>query len=370
MIEGRWSGILVCVALISAGAMAQTVSRGTPGTIPVFTGRSSLGDSMMTQAGNQIGIGTQTNNLLKLGGPTDSTLQDPLLVQSNYLDGGGIGMIGTVVPAEDNYAFAESDYWLNNDNAPTPNQFLWAVGSEGYYSDSGELAGADMYIFDPRRFIYNLAVDGEDNVYIGGYGFGTPTVALYAAVDGKVGIGTTKPSESLEVTGNILMTAGTGAALIFPDGTKQTTAFTGIQPALRGGDFAESVDVTGERAKYGPGDVLVIDPNSPGKFQKSAEPYATSVSGIYSTRPGTVGRRQLTAQSADEVPMAMTGIVPTNVTAQNGPIHPGDLLVTSSTLGYAMKGTQRSRMLGAVIGKALGSLDSGKGVIEVVVTLQ
>jgi hypothetical protein len=35
-----------------------------------------------------------------------------------------------------------------------------------------------------------------------------------------------------------------------------------------------------------------------------------------------------------------------------------------------MKGTDRSRMLGAVIGKALGTLDSGTGVIEVVVTLQ
>jgi hypothetical protein len=35
-----------------------------------------------------------------------------------------------------------------------------------------------------------------------------------------------------------------------------------------------------------------------------------------------------------------------------------------------MKGTDRSRMLGAVIGKALGHMDSGTGVIEVVVTLQ
>lgn len=35
-----------------------------------------------------------------------------------------------------------------------------------------------------------------------------------------------------------------------------------------------------------------------------------------------------------------------------------------------MKGTDRSRMLGAVIGKAIGYLDSGTGVIEAVVTLQ
>jgi hypothetical protein len=35
-----------------------------------------------------------------------------------------------------------------------------------------------------------------------------------------------------------------------------------------------------------------------------------------------------------------------------------------------MKGTDRSLLTGAVIGKALGSLDSGTGVIEVLVTLQ
>ncbi len=72
----------------------------------------------------------------------------------------------------------------------------------------------------------------------------------------------------------------------------------------------------------------------------------------------------------DEVPMAMIGIVPTKVSAENGPIHPGDMLGYILTPGYAMKGTDRSQMLGAVIGKALGHLDSGTGVIEVGVTLQ
>ena len=68
--------------------------------------------------------------------------------------------------------------------------------------------------------------------------------------------------------------------------------------------------------------------------------------------------------------MAMVGIVPTKVSAENGAIRPGDLLVTASIPGYAMKGTDRGRMLGAVVGKAMGSLDSGTGVIEVGVTLQ
>jgi hypothetical protein len=183
------------------------------------------------------------------------------------------------------------------------------------------------------------------------------------ATGGNVGIGTTAPSYNLDVTGKIRSTVG----VVYPDGTQQTTAWTGV---LCGGDYAESVDVGGDRTNYGPGDVLVIDPDDSGKFLKSAEPYSTAVLGIYSTKPGALGRRQTTPKSADEIPMAMIGIVPTKVSAENGAIKPGDLLVTSSTPGYAMKGTDRNRLMGAIIGKAMGRLDSGMGVIEVGVTLQ
>lgn len=165
-----------------------------------------------------------------------------------------------------------------------------------------------------------------------------------------------------------LTLSGNGAGITFPNGGgTQTVAYTGV---TCGGDYAESVDVSGNRTNYEPGDVLVIDPGAPGKFLKANEAYSTMVAGIYSTKPGTVGRRQTTPKSPTEVPMALVGIVPTKVSAENGPIKTGDLLVASPTLGHAMKGTDRNLMLGAVIGKALGSLDSGTGVIEVLVALQ
>lgn len=184
---------------------------------------------------------------------------------------------------------------------------------------------------------------------------------------GNVGIGTTAPGAKLEVDGNIMLTSGSGASITFPDGTVQSTAYTGVSC---GGDFAESVDVTGNRRSYEPGDVLVIDPKHPGKFLEASQPYSKLVAGIYSTKPGFVGRRLSGPKSPDEVPMAMVGIVPTKVTAENGPIHTGDLLVASSTPGRAMRGTDPRRLTGAVIGKALGNLDSGTGTIEVLVTLQ
>ncbi|RTQ48535.1 tail fiber domain-containing protein [Hymenobacter gummosus] len=49
--------------------------------------------------------------------------------------------------------------------------------------------------------------------------------ALYASSTGNVGIGTTAPGQRLEVAGNVLLSGG-GSGLIFPDGTKQTTAST------------------------------------------------------------------------------------------------------------------------------------------------
>jgi hypothetical protein len=139
-----------------------------------------------------------------------------------------------------------------------------------------------------------------------------------------------------------------------------------------GADFAESMAVTGDRGRYAAGDLLVIDSTASRHLALARQPYSTLVAGIYSTKPGIVGstRKVDMAPPVDEVPLAVVGIVPCKVTAENGPIQVGDLLVTSSTPGHAMRGTNRSKLVGAVVGKALEPLQNGKGVIQVLVTLQ
>lgn len=139
-----------------------------------------------------------------------------------------------------------------------------------------------------------------------------------------------------------------------------------------GADFAESVGTAAPKAKYEPGDVLVIDTRADRRFALSSSPYSTLVAGVYSTKPGVTGTEHTSEDPklGAEIPMAVVGIVPCNVSAENGAIARGDLLVTSSTRGYAMRGSDAARLTGAVIGKALQPLASGKGKIEVLVTLR
>ena len=169
--------------------------------------------------------------------------------------------------------------------------------------------------------------------------------------------------------GNILTGAVNGTNKFRVDGAGnvyETAKNTG------GADFAESLAVLGDRTRYEPGDVLVIDPTGIRRMALASEPYSSRAAGIYSTKPGVLASPYVMddPRLAREIPLAVVGIVPCKVSAENGPIQEGDLLVTSSTPGYAMKGSDRSRMLGAVIGKALEPLHQGKGIIEVLVTLQ
>ena len=71
-----------------------------------------------------------------------------------------------------------------------------------------------------------------------------------------------------------------------------------------------------------------------------------------------------------QMPIALCGRVPCNVDADIAPIAVGDLLTTSLTSGHAQKVLDRGMATGAILGKALGSLDRGKGQIPVLVMLQ
>jgi hypothetical protein len=93
-----------------------------------------------------------------------------------------------------------------------------------------------------------------------------------------------------------------------------------------------------------------VDTAGKRQLKPSGEKYSTLVAGIYSTKPGVLATpHKMDEAPANEIPLAIVGIVPCKVSAENGSIRPGDLLVSSSMPGHAMKGTDRSKMLGAVV---------------------
>ncbi len=89
-------------------------------------------------------------------------------------------------------------------------------------------------------------------------------------------------------------------------------------------------------------------------------------------RGGIAPGLKLSQQGAldGNTPVAMTGRVYVRCSAENGAIHPGDLLTTADKAGCAMRASDPSRSYGAVIGKAMSSLDSGTGLVLVLVNLQ
>ncbi|MFQ5668659.1 MAG: hypothetical protein ACE5I7_19825, partial [Candidatus Binatia bacterium] len=133
-----------------------------------------------------------------------------------------------------------------------------------------------------------------------------------------------------------------------------------------GTDYADMVPVDGEVSQYEPGDVLVIGPR--GRLVLSRAPYTTAVAGVYSTKPGFIGGNGADGAIPGSIPLALAGVVPVKVSAENGPIVPGDLLTTSSVAGHAMKAVNPAP--GTILGKALGRLETGTGVVDALVVLQ
>ena len=162
--------------------------------------------------------------------------------------------------------------------------------------------------------------------------------------------------------------------LISPTGLVSVNALE-----IRGGsDFSENFDISdtrtnGEATQLKPGLLVSINPAQPGKLLLSARAYDHRVAGIISgagdIKPGLVISQEGSVADGRH-PVALSGRVYAWVDATHGAIKPGDLLTTSPTPGHAMKVTNSARAQGAIIGKAMTGLKSGRGLVLVLVTLQ
>ena len=244
----------------------------------------------------------------------------------------------------------------------------------------------------------DLRFDGSTVKLVAGPAGGPPSSFSGVAVNtaGNVGIGNTSPATKLDVSGDVSATrlilradpaAPTNAAVLVSNaGITQFVPFnTATGRALsilvhdanvraltiRGGaDLAEPFAMSHDGIE--PGTVVVIDEKNPGKLKRSTRAYDKKVAGIVSgangIRPGISMIQEDVLEAGENV--ALSGRVYVKTDTGAGAIEPGDLLTTSSTAGHAMKAADHNKSQGAIIGKAMTSLNEGTGMVLVLVTLQ
>jgi hypothetical protein len=148
-----------------------------------------------------------------------------------------------------------------------------------------------------------------------------------------------------------------------------------VVTVLGGSDVAEPYHVApAGDVNALPGMVVCIDGEKIGQMKVAGHAYDRTVAGIVSgangIHPGITLRQRGTIADG-ELPIASIGRVWCWCDADaNGSIEAGDMLTTSDTPGHAMKASDPTRANGAVIGKAMSSLKSGKGLVLALVSLK
>lgn len=133
-----------------------------------------------------------------------------------------------------------------------------------------------------------------------------------------------------------------------------------------GADVAELIPHVGRMPVAG--DVVMIDVDNPMHYRVADEANSTAVAGVIATKPGVLMNAGV-EDAGDAPALALVGRVPVKVTDEAGSIRVGDLLVSSSTPGHAMKAPNHPAP-GTIVGKALQPHGSGSGTVEMLVMLR
>ena len=248
--------------------------------------------------------------------------------------------------------------------ASAPITGVFGVVTDGTYGTGVYGRSPYVGVWGESSSTYAAGVQGwnEHGMGVGGYG---GTWGVY----GRSATGTAVYAQLSNASGTLMrgvMGVGFGATTVFRLDSAGKGFFNGgFQTG--GADVAEFVAVSGDPQ---PGDVVEIDPDHAGRFRLAATPNSTAVAGVISTQPGaSLGAVDPAAAENAGPQLALVGNVPVKVCAENGAIRPGDLLVASSTPGHAMRAPANPAP-GTVIGKALGNLANGAGIIQMLAMLR
>ena len=374
-----------------AGVATGNFHIGVKGTAPGTSGFGTYGTSSGLDGTGAYGEATGTGTTYGLYGISASTSGTGAYCEAQGVSGTTYGVYGKA-----NSTSGYAGYFTNPGTGVYADSTNATGTTYGVYGRSASSAGYGGYFEATKTsgttygaFVKSSSGSGfalyADNAATSGNAYGSYSRSASSGGIGAMGESTSSGTGvfAQSSTGNALVTnIGNGTpstsannAAIFQtnltnvariDNTGKGFFNGGTQAS--GADFAESVAVNGPKSEFEPGDVMIIDLSSPRRFAKSASAESNLVAGVYSTKPGYLGTTHDVSGddtwAGDEIPLAVVGIVPTRVCDEGGPVAIGDMLVTASLPGHAMKAPEHPRA-GTVLGKALGSMDGERGVVEV-----
>jgi hypothetical protein len=268
--------------------------------------------------------------------------------QSNtlYVTSNGEGVVSD--PSQGN----AGSFFMNNTNGVSAgvrgevNSIFGNSGTAGVYGVASGTGGYAGYFDHTGTGGYGIGV------YMSNEGLGTVMVADQEGTSGDIAV--------FQQGGNNKARISRTGEGYFDGGTTNS-----------GADLAEAFDVEGPVSGYEPGDVLLISTKADRTVVKSDEAYSSLVAGVYATKPGVLlTEESINGSLAGKVPMGVVGVIPTKVCGDGGVIHRGDILVTSSRPGYAMKADLNKLKPGQAIGKALEEFSGETGKIKVLVNVK
>ena len=382
-----WAAVVGMFLAFVPALQAQITGSGTPGTLPVFTSSTVLGDSAVVQenvSGTEVRLklGDLTRRgTLQILGPATSDIWTSY--GENYVTGPAVNMgyLGASVGRSVGFMNVRPDALATGHNPSlrfytvdvprviitkngwvgvgtmNPSAYFHVVGDSTQYMIV-ERGAKQLYVnanWAGQNNYSQLANRNTDNMGLSLSSKDTSPEYLFVATNGSVGVGTTSPdsTKKLHVVGNARF-----------DGT---VTGTNIQAQYQ--DVAEWVP---SRQDLAPGTVVVLDASLGNGVTASSAAYDTAVAGVVSAQPGII----LGEASQSKEMIATTGRVKVRVDASRAPIAVGDLLVTSDERGVAMKSQpmdingRKFHQPGTIIGKALEALADGQGEILVLLSLQ
>jgi hypothetical protein len=421
--------VLFIIAFIAGNNSAQAVTgSGTAGKIPIWTGPTTQGNSIITQSAGKIGIGTAAPGGIL--GVVSTTATSAIYALGNT----GLGILGISNQSIGVAGYSPNNVGVLGASVDRPGVYGTASGrgegvygaSTGGYGGYFSSANSDAADFEGNAWgIYvrnsgnQAAIEGinygnsyagqfTSNIYRAGY-FKSQSSGLYSLyVDTQ--LGPSQGTSGLEVNGSMraegnLYVAGSKAGYVVDE--MQNADSVNLEPgdvvviaedssdpvlgqipvpriklATRANDTAVVgvvdqvmyVPDAATRAAYeaqetADHDAAAQAQNDPGTKHKWMHNVPNRISDEAGTlHPDSYATSTSPGNYCSVVTLGAYKAVKAD--ASFGAIRAGDLLTTSFHAGYAMRVNDKAAASGAIIGKALSSLATGTGSVTVMVTLK